>query len=174
MDSTNELVYQLLGCSLLQIDRSWWAVKLDNDEWLCEARIHTTPTGEIRHFDWTNDLVATGDIMRVKEVWLLCPANKRSPMGNTARMPIVEPGTAFQFKVGSADSDFVTTTKQMEGHIIGRVTNKETGACECFVWDARYRFMTRPWKTTVANMGTWRKNIPPRGPLELTQLGVKL
>src|SRR6266849_2969517 len=118
LDATNQLVHQLLGCSLLQITKSYWAVRLDNDEWLCEARVHTDLyRGVERHFEWYEDLVANGDCMRIKELWLLCPPNRLSPLGNTARLPIVEPGTAFDFKVATADSNIAATWKTQEAHI---------------------------------------------------------
>src|SRR5690242_11064514 len=104
------LIDDLLGQPLMKIDRSYWAVKLKNDQWLSEARL-TYDKGSFRHFDWSNDLVATGDVLKIKELWLLCPPNKFSPLGNTARLVIEEPGTAFQFKVGHADSNIAVTWK---------------------------------------------------------------
>lgn len=174
-DATTELVYQLLGCSLLEIDRAYWAVRLDNDEWMCEARLHTDIyKGVERHYEWYEDLVCNGDVMRIKELWLLCPANHLSPLGNTARLPIVEPGTAFDFKLGMASSNIVTTWKSQEAHVIGRVDDKATGDCTCFIWDYQYQVLTQPWKSNVHNFGTWRAGIPPRGKLAVEKMGVKL
>src|SRR5439155_5145109 len=129
------LVEELLGCSLLQIDRSWWAVRLNTGEWISEARVHTDIyKGVERHFDWTLDLVANGDVMKITELWLLCPSSRTSPLGNTARLVITEPGTAFQFKIGTADSNIVTTERNPQAHIIGKILNKENGDCECFIY----------------------------------------
>lgn len=175
IDSTSQLAYQLLGCSILQINRAWWAVRLDNDEWLCEARVHTDlHKGVERHYEWYEDLVANGDCMRIKELWLLCPPNALSPLGNTARLPIVEPGTAFNFKIARASSNFVETWKTQEAHIIGRVDDKVTGACACFIWDDRYSLLTEPFHSNIHNFGTWRESLPPRGPLAWEKMGVKL
>lgn len=174
-DATNALVYQLLGCSLLEISRAWWAVKLDSGEWLCEARLHTDIAAATeRHFDWYYDLVGTGDVRRIKELWLLCPPNKLSPLGNTARLPITTPGTAFDFKVASASSNFVETWRNQEAHIIGRVTDRATGDCECFVWDERYQMLCAGFRSNVHNFGTWRDSLPPRGALALEKIGVEL
>lgn len=174
-DATTKLVYQLLGCSLLEINRAWWAVRLDNDEWVCEARLHTDVyRGVERHFEWYEDIVANGDGARIKELWLLCPANTLSPLGNTARLPILEPWTAFDFKVSHATSNFVSTWKIQEAHVIGRVDNKATGDCTCFIWDERYCVLCEPFHSNVYNFGTWRAGLPPRGALALEKMGVRV
>ena len=174
-DPTNQLVYQLLGCSLLQIDRAWWAVRLDNDEWLCEARMHTDLyKGTERHFEWYEDLVANDDCLRIRELWLLCPPNRVSPTGNTARIPILEPGTAFDFKVAGASSNFVTTSRYQEAHIIGRVDDKASGTCTCMIWDARYDCLCEPYHTNIRHFGRWRENLPDFTGLAWEKIGVKL
>src|SRR5438045_1897656 len=90
------------------IHHAVWAVKLSTGKFLSERdmvwdslqREHgadgifpTRPNK--RPFDWTLDLVQTGDVRKIRELWLVCPPNPHSPFGNTARLPIVEPGTAF-------------------------------------------------------------------------------
>lgn len=130
------LVEELLGCSLFEIDRSYWAVKLDNEEWVCEARVKTDVyTGEERFFDWSNDLVANRDVNHIKELWLLCPPSKTSPLGNTARLDIGAPKTAFQFKMTHVDSTIAETIRNLPYHIIGRVDDVVTGDCTCFIFD---------------------------------------
>lgn len=175
IDNTSQLAYALLGCSILQIDRAYWAARLDNNEWICEARLHIDLyKGTERHFEWYEDLVCNGDCMRVRELWLLCPPNTLSPGGNTARLPIPEPGTAFNFKVASVSSNLVETWKTQEAHVIGRVDNKITGDCTCFIWDERYKMLCAPFQSNIHNFGTWRESLPPRGPLAYEKLGVKL
>lgn len=174
-DQTSQLAYQLLGCSLLQLDRSWWAVRLENDEWLCEARMHTDLLrGNERHFEWYEDLVCNGDCLRITELWLLCPPNQLSPLGNTARLPITEPGTAFDFKIAHATSNFTETWRTMEAHVIGRVDDKATGDCTCFIWDDRYSVLCEPFHSNIHNFGTWRESLAPRGPLAWEKMGVRL
>jgi hypothetical protein len=193
------LIDELLGYPLLEITRSYWAVKLDTGEWVSEARVKTDLyKGEERHFDWSNDLVANGDVARIKELWLLCPPSKTSPLGNTARLVITEPNTAFQFKVATADSNFAATSRTVQAHIIGKITNKETGACECFIWDSvqeglitpdtkifdasepdfvkknKYGFPILAGKTNVYNFHSWRDGIAPLGRLELNTIGAKI
>lgn len=174
-DATTGLVYQLLGCSLLEIDRSYWAVKLDNEEWICEARVHIdATTGVERHYQWYEDIVSNGDGAHIKELWLLCPANNVSPLGNTARIPIVEPWTAFDFKVAHASSNIARSWNTQEAHIIGRVDDRGTGDCTCFIWDCRYNTLCQPFHTNVHNFGTWKTSLPPRGALALEKIGVRL
>jgi hypothetical protein len=191
------LVEDLLGAPLMKITRSYWAVKLKDETWLSEARM-TYKKGAFRYFDWSNDLVATGDVLNIQELWLFCPPNAYSPLGNTARLVIEEPGTAFQFKVGHADSNIASTWKTLQGHIIGKVTNKETGACECFIWDPIQNGLLTPetqiydaetgglkrnpdgsiaqaGKTSVYDFHSWRPgSIAPLGQLQLDTLGVRL
>ena len=193
-----ELVEQLLGCSLLSITRSYWAVRLITGEWLCEARIKTdASSGILQYFDWSNDLVATGDVRKIAQLWLLCPPSRTSPLGNTAKLTITEPDTAFQFKVGTVDSIVAASTKSMQAHIIGRVTNKETGDCEVFIWDTYQQGLITPTthiydpltngykkdahgspiyagRTNVYHFHSWREGISPLGRLELRTLGVRI
>lgn len=192
------LVEDLLGCPLQQITRSYWAVKLSTGDWLCEARVTTDPLhGRERHFDWTLDLVATGDVLKIKELWLLCPPSKTSPLGNTARLDISEPGTAFQFKIATADSSIASpATRTLQAHIIGKVTDKLTGACECYIYDPVEDGMITPetqiydpiqgrrkdenghpvyaGRTNVYSFHSWRPGLAPPGLLHLDRLGVRL
>lgn len=193
------LIKDLLGCSLLQIDRSYWAVKLNTGEWLCEARVKTDLyNGRERHFDWSNDLVANGDVLKITQIWLLCPPSQTSPLGNTAYLTITEPGTAFQFKVAAVDSNITATSRQAIAHVIGKVINKETGDCECFIWDEVQQGLITPetqiydpitrgikrgkegtpvyaGKNNVYDFHSWNPgSIAHLGRLELRTLGVRL
>lgn len=192
------LLQELLGCTLLELDRSYWAVRLTTGEWVCEARIKTDVyKGVERHFDWSNDLVATGDVDRITQLWLLCPPSKTSPLGNTACLDITEPGTAFQLKLATVDSNIVGSVKLPQAHIIGRVTNKETGACECFIWDEYEQGLLTPetmiydpvtggarrdqdgnleyaGRTNINHFHSWRSSLAPPGRLELRTVGVRV
>lgn len=131
------LIYELLGCPLQMITRSYWAAKLNTGEWVSEARfVHDFRKGEQRRIDWMDDICATEDCELITELWLLCPPSKISPLGNTARLPIVRPGSAFQFKVATHDTHGVVGpgVRTLQAHIIGRVDNAE-GDCTCFIWD---------------------------------------
>lgn len=130
------LIDELLGCPLLEITRSYWAAKLNTGEWVSEARyVHDWRKGEQRRIDWMDDMAATGDCMRITELWLLCPPSRTSPLGNTARLPIVRPGSAFQFKIATSDNAIIGPgVRTQQAHIIGRVDDAE-GNCTCFAYD---------------------------------------
>jgi hypothetical protein len=194
------LVDDLLGCPLLEITRSYWAVKLkDPDEWVCEARIKTDfYKGVERHYDWSNDIVANNDMLRIAELWLLCPPSATSPLGNTARLAITEPGTAFQFKIATADSCIAVTYRSLQAHIIGKVTDKEYGDCDCFIYDPVQGGLLTPetkiydatshdhikrdkhgnilyaGKTNITDFHSWRPSVAHLGRLELNTIGVRV
>ena len=130
------VIEELLGRPLITITRPYWAVKLTTGTWVSEAQtIIDLRKAERRLMDWTNDLVASGDVFKISELWILCPPNKLSPLGNTAMFPISRPGSAFQFKTGTVDSGIVWSQQRMQSQIIGHVLNSE-GDCECHIWDA--------------------------------------
>lgn len=157
------------------VSEAFWAIKLSNNKFQTERDIirdGNWPTGR-RPFDWTLDLVASGDIRRVKELWLICPPNPGNPLGQTAKLPIIEPGTAFQFKVGFVDGSIAVTQQSRASQLIGRVTDKATGDCECFVWDCGLRVLGT-WNSNVYRMGSWRHDIGDLGLLAFDVLGLSL
>lgn len=165
----------LLGSIIGRIlpDRPYWAVKLSSGKMLTELdqqfdHLH----GRARPFDWTLDLVSTGDILKVTELWLFCPPNQMNPRGQVARLPITEPRTAFQFKVGTMDA-FGGHARGMQSQIIGRVDDKVSGACTCFVWDSVLNAMGT-WHSNVYTMGTWRDGATVIGELSHAVLGLSL
>ena len=167
-------VQSVLGASLQILDFPYWAVKLRSRKWLCELDLRLdSRSGVARPFDWTLDLVDTGDIKNVVELWLLCPPSAMNPRGNTARLPIIESGTAFQLKINSLDG-FGTMYKSMESILIGRVDDKTSGDCTCFIWDAGLRVMSQPWKSSVYHIGSWREGIAPIGAISHAVMGLEL
>lgn len=169
-------VKSVLGATVGKIlgDRAYWAARLSDGSWRSELDTrHEIRTGTVRPFDWSLDLVDTGDVLKIRELWLFCPPNRLSPLGNTARLPIVEPGTAFQFKVGNLFA-VGASGRNKAAQIIGRIDDKVSGACTCFIWDEELRAMGQPWQTNVNDFGTWRDGIMPIGELDLRVLGVKL
>jgi hypothetical protein len=156
-------------------DRAYWAVKLNDGKWLCELdQVQDLIIGR-RHLDWSLDICGpSGDWRKIVELWMICPPTAISPAGNTARLPITVPGTAFQLKVGFLDSSIGNSLRRQVAQMIGRVTNEETGDCEVFVYDYAAQALVvcengkdedgkpayGPWKTNVYNMGSWRPNIP--------------
>jgi hypothetical protein len=167
------------------IDFPVWCVKLDNGKFLSErdmvwdemqreqgARgLHLFSTPNRRPYDWTKDLVSSGDNLKVRELWMICPPNPISPLGNTAKLLITEPGTAFTFKtrqlaIGSSDLQYHL--------IIGKVTDTTNGDCEYFVWDCVLQAMSTPMKNNVYDFQSWRPDVGRHGPLALDVLGLHL
>jgi hypothetical protein len=154
---------------------AYWAVKLDNGKFQSEIdSVFDVAHAGKRPFDWTLDLVATDDILRVQELWLFCPPNSFNPLGSTARLPILIPGTAFQFKVANMDSNFATATRNVASQVIGRVDDPATGACTFFVYDGPQNVMSFPLHTNIYNFGSWRDGIAPIKQLSFEVLGLRL
>lgn len=181
-------------------ETSYWAAKLkDPDEWVCERDVGDAravkwvtqeehagsarrPIDQIiapRPMSWSLDIVGSGDWQRITELWLFCPMSPTSPAGNTARLPITTPGTAFELHVKTVDSNLVQSVHSLQAQIIGRVMDS-TGECECFIYDDTLEGMIALWRSNVYHFGTWRPPIPgkpaiaPLGPLNLKVLGIHL
>lgn len=93
-------------------------------------------------------------------------------MGTSAMLPIVEPGTAFQFKGGALNMG--TGYRYSTFQVIGRVTNKETLECECFIWDSLMKAMSTPYHTSLMDFKPWREGASPVGRLSLDVIGVRV
>jgi hypothetical protein len=184
------LIEELLGCPLQRLTRSFWAAKLNTGEWVSEARtVHDWRKGEQRQIDWMDDIVATGDCNKIVELWLFCPPSQTSPLGNTARLPITRPGSAFQFKIATHDSPIVGPGRRtLQAHIVGRVDDAK-GNCTCFIYDPVQDGLLTPetpiytplqgerryaGKTNVNSFHSWRPSLAPLGQLALDRIGVTL
>ena len=145
--------------------RSYWSADLTNGKTLSElALIFDLRAGGLRAMDWSLDLVSTGDSDKIRDVSLHCPD------GQVASLAIEEPGTAFQLKIASLS--ILQGSKQVEAHVIGKVTNKVNGGCFCFVYDRQEGLICHA--TSVYNFTTWRPGVLPLGALNLHVLGVRL
>ncbi len=152
---------------------AYWAAKLRNpDQWLSEVDGRVNFIGAAyRPYDWTMDLVTTGDILRIAELWMFCPRNQLSPEGNTARIPFSqeESGTAFMFNVAR-----VMMEHRVDHKIIGKVTDRDSGDCVCFIWDDLYKVMSSPFYTNVNKFASWREGVAPIGQLSHEVIGLRL
>ena len=153
---------------------AFWAVKFKNDKWVSELDVVSDEGhGGKRLLDWTLDLVTTGDVTRIKQLWLFCPPNKRNRFGQTAWHNITEDGTAFQLKISTLEGfgDMMLSRKSI---LIGKVYNKETGAALAHMWDEDQRQLYVEWATNVYHIGTWRDGILPHGPVSFPVMGLDL
>lgn len=120
-----------------------------------------------RLVDWTLDLSATGDLKRVKEVRLICPG-----LFTHGVLKFKESQTAFQFKNSSAVHDGQRQYRVLEAQVIGRVTDKVTGDCDCFIWDRTIGLFK--YQSNIRSFGAWRPGIAPIGELSQNVLGLSL
>lgn len=181
--------------SLTTVDFPFWVVKLDNSKLISERdwvkneagvplpdwhKHLLTPQeaerwqGVKRPIDWSLDIVGSGDIRRVKELWLLCPPSRVSPTGNTARLPVVVPCGVFQFKVANVDSTIVAAERTQVAQVIGRIDDALTGDCTCFIWDREMGGLVANYQTNFFQFQPWRDGIAPIRHLNQDVLGVRL
>jgi hypothetical protein len=152
---------------------AYWSVLLrSGKEWTERSLIPTFRAGVrgIRKLDWGDDIVSTGDIHKIKELRLHCPD------GRTATLEITEDMPAFQFKTKALDM-IGAGSAALEYHVIGRVIDKVSGRCECFIWDYRPK-PGEPnlvaYKSSIYHFGAWRNTVTPLSALGLDVQGFRL
>src|SRR6266487_132119 len=139
----------------------WSALLTTGKTWSERDLVPTLRAGQrgIRKLDWSLDLVSTGDIHRIKELTLHCPD------GRTAVLEVTEDMPAFQFKTKSLNM-LGANDIGLECQVIGRVIDKATGRCECFIWDYRPK-ADEPnlvaYKSSIYRFGSWRDSLTPIG-----------
>jgi hypothetical protein len=149
--------------------RPWWQCVLTTGKTISEHGF--VLRDGIKPVDWSLDLVSTGDIFKVKEIWLMFPRelgyHTRIERGNpihqridgkvsSAVLPVKERGCVFQMKIKTLDG-FGANTSTFECQIIGAVGNKETGDCHCYIWDRELGLVA--YKTSIYDFGSWREGI---------------
>jgi len=166
--------------------RPWWKVVLTTGKEVSERGV--VFRDGIRPIDWTLDLISTGDIYKVKEIWLMfpheLPYHTRIERGNplhqriegkisSAVLPIKERGCVFQMKIKTLDgSPIAMTSSTFEAQIIGAVGDKETGECRCYIWDARLGIIA--YKTSIYDFGSWHERIAPISNISHSVVGLNL
>lgn len=148
----------------LVMSSSYWRVTLTSGRVLSERSLFPLQGG--RDVDWTLDLLTTGDILKVRELTLVCPGFK------VGRLAISEPGSAFQFKTASVFAQDGRMDKRIEAQVIGRVDDKARGTCTCWIWDRQLGLI--PYHSNIFAFGSWREGIAPIGALSLDVVGLRL
>jgi hypothetical protein len=152
---------------------AYWSVRLTTGkQWSERTLLPTLHTGQkgMRKLDWALDLVSTGDIHKIKELTLHCPD------GRNAVLEISEDMPAFQFKTKALNM-LGANSLDLEYMVIGRVLDKVTGRCECFVWDYRPKPgepSLLAYKTSIYRFGGWRDTVTPMGALGLEVQGFRI
>lgn len=150
----------------------WSLVLTSGKEWSEHSLVGSLRKGQagLRQLDWGDDIVSTGDVHRVKEITLHCPD------GRTATLEIADGMEPFQFKTKSLDMIGYNGIG-LEYMVIGRVVDKVSGRCECFVWDYRPK-PGEPhlvaYKSSIYRFGGWRDTVTPIGALGLEVQGFRL
>lgn len=154
--------------------QSYWKVRLTSGKEVSELgtkveHVIHPQTGKLvarkRKIEWLEDITASGDNAHIKEL-ILC-----TPRGD-AHMPISEPYTAFQLHRGFAS--LFTGERMLLAQIIGRVDDKETGACTAAIWDVQEQRLYIDHHTTVSSFSAWRPGVAAVGALSLEVVGVRL
>jgi hypothetical protein len=152
---------------------AYWSVLLTTGKRYEERQLVPTLTkGQkgLRKLDWMLDLVSTGDIHRIKELTLHCPDGRTAVLEITPDMP------AFQFKTKSLNM-LGANDMGLECQVIGRVIDKASGRCECFIWDYRPKAGENQlvaYKSSIYRFGSWRDSMVPIGALSLEVQGFRL
>lgn len=142
---------------------SFWRVILNTGKEYSELDIiDSDPIRGIRPLDWHLDLVATGDVARIAELWLHTP-------GGDVALKIVEPRTAYIF-----NSSLLALGRSKVAQVIGRVDDKEQGTGIAFIWDVPMQQMYRDDQASVRDFKAWRPGIVNIGALALDNMGVRL
>ncbi len=173
-----------IAANTLNSSRPHWKVVLTTGKEVSERGI--VFRDGIRTIDWTLDLVTTGDILKVKEIWLMfsheLPHFTSIERGNpvhqridgkisSAVIPVKEAGCVFQMKIKSLDG-FGATGETFECQIIGVVRDKATGECHCYIWDRVMGLIA--YKTSIYDFGTWREGIAPLSNISHAVVGLRL
>lgn len=142
---------------------SFWRVILNTGKAYSELDIVDTDLLRGRRaLDWYLDLVSTGDVARIAELWL------HSPSGDVA-LKIVQPYTAYIF-----NSSLLSIGRSKVAQIIGRVDDKEQGTGIAFIWDVAQQQMYRDDQASVRDFKAWRPGIVNIGALAIENMGVRL
>lgn len=155
---------------------SYWEVVLTTGKVLSENNlVFDFRRAGYRQIDWALDLNTSGDILKIRELWLVTPGGHRTTLRGGAERPIMfsikDAGTAFQFKHAMFDS-LGGSGRHVEAQCIGRVTNKETGDCECWIWDRVLGLIE--YKSNINNFGSWRSGLMPLTKLSTNVIGLRL
>jgi len=153
-------------------NRAYWKVELSTNQIWCELdeRLEILPASR-QELQWYDDIVATGDVLKIRHLWLYGPRTEKTPQGGTIRFEIKESGTAFcwhgaTFNLGNG--------RRLPSYLAcGRVLDKMLGICELGIWDYKTSQLYIG-KTNITDIGKWREDGPPVGKLDFERIGLRL
>ena len=148
---------------------SYWEVVFKSGKTLSELDKKTYLDGNKvirrRAIEWKEDLINSGDLKNIKEVRLHTPEG-------TAHLTVTEPYTAFQFSRGVMNMIGSEYERVKNCQIAGVVIDKDTGECECAIWDAQ----TRQLYTMINNVKhfiAWRSGTADVGMLNIEAMDLR-
>lgn len=151
------------------LGESYWKVRFTSGRELSELDIKPYLDGNRvmrrRSVEWLEDIIGSGDIARVRKV-MLC-----TPQG-TAHIEAREPYTAFQFSRGVMNMLGSQYARVKNCQVVGVVTDKETGGCDCAIWDAQTRQLYT-MRNCVKNFSAWREGVIPVGRLNIEAMDLR-
>jgi hypothetical protein len=148
---------------------SYWTVVLTSGKTLSELDTKHYVDGNkvlrLRTLEWKEDLINSGDVKNIKEVQLHTPEG-------TAHLTAIEPYTVFQFSRGVMNMMGSEYERVKNCQVVGVLINKETGECECAVWDAQTRQLYTMFNN-VKHFVKWREGIADVGRLNIEAMDLR-
>jgi hypothetical protein len=145
--------------------QSYWHARLSSGRVVRELEFFTDIlAGRMRHMEWLEDVIASGDLAKVVEVTLY------TPQGDVS-IPVIRPYGAFQLNQGIAA--LFTGERIKTAQIVGSITSDE-GDCVAAIWDARQGRLYPEMHTNLFNFCSWHPDVPALGRLNVEALGVRL
>jgi hypothetical protein len=146
---------------------SYWKVIFQSGKELSELDKKPYLDGDkvlrMRSVEWLEDIIGSGDLRNVKEA-MLC-----TPQG-TAHFTVTEPYTVFQLSRGTMA--MLTGERIKNLQVVGVVTDKDTGECECAIWDQQSRQLYTMFNN-VKDFQAWREGVIPIGMINLKALDLR-
>jgi hypothetical protein len=147
---------------------SYWKVTLTTGKTFHEGQVTFDLRRGPRNIVWLEDVVGSGDNGRISELTLCTPEGDVS-------LPILEPYTAFQLQRGT--SLLFAGISIVNCQIIGRVDDRETGACTAVIWDVQGdeagKHLYVDHFTTVKDFAKWRDGVMDIGQLSYDEVGLR-
>jgi len=176
---------KLTGLRVILAGESYWECKMSSGKiWseLSEKSIELPTKNGMKHYlvrriEWLEDIIGSGDIKNVKEIYLHTPEG-------VAVTHVGDEYTGFQFSRGT--SALLTGEKLKNLQVIGAVSDKGTGDCTFALWDYqvmklyvdtlwdRERKVQYQGLNNILNFRAWRDGIVDIGRLNITAMDVRL
>jgi hypothetical protein len=166
------MVELLSTTTKLSRGQSYWRVTLTTGKIINEGQLSFDFLRGTRNVAWLEDIVGSGDYKNIREITLCTPEGE-------VTLPIFEPYTAFQLQRGT--TNLFTGGRIANCQIIGRLEDRESGACTAVIWDMQGEQQTNgtckhlyiDHSTTVRAFSAWREGVAPIGTLDYKVVGLR-